>query len=124
MFGRVLNMPLDYLSCFTMVLREIHEKVDICQTDYSIYSKLRIFLYSEVIHGSITFRLNQRLTKVKITIKCQLLNLMFLFLFFTCIKPVAYFLGMCSCDRTYHYIPLHKIFFTIFTVGLKQKVKI
>ena len=39
-------MPLDYLSCFAMVLRGIHGKVDICQTDHSIPSKLRIFPYS------------------------------------------------------------------------------
>ena len=50
MFDRVLNMPLDYLSCFAMALRGIHEKVDICQT-YSIHAKLSIFPYSEVIYG-------------------------------------------------------------------------
>ena len=57
-----------YLSCFTMVLRGIHRKVDICQTGYITHSKLRIFPYSEVIHGSTTFRLNklnERLTIVK-----------------------------------------------------------
>ena len=59
MFGRVHKMPLDYLSLFTMVLRGIHEKVDICQTDYTVYSKLRIFLYSEVIYRSITFKLTK-----------------------------------------------------------------
>ena len=26
-------MPLDYLSCFAVVLREMHGNVDICQTD-------------------------------------------------------------------------------------------
>ena len=53
-------MPLDYLSYFAMVLRGIHGKdmcQDICQTDYSIHSKVRIFLYSEVILGSTTFKL-------------------------------------------------------------------
>ena len=50
MFDRILNMPLDYLSCFGMVLRGIQEKVDRFQTDFSIHSKLRIFLYSDVIH--------------------------------------------------------------------------
>ena len=59
MFNRVLNMPLDYLSCFSVVLRGIHGKVDICQNDYSIHSKLRIFPYSEVIHGSTTFKLTK-----------------------------------------------------------------
>ena len=45
-------MPLDYLSYFGVILRGIHRKVDICQTDYSIHSKLRILLYSDVIDGS------------------------------------------------------------------------
>ena len=73
-------MPLDYLSCFSVVLRGVHWKVDICQTDYySIHSKLRIFPYSEVMHGSSTFKLTkgqQRLKK-----NDQLLNWMFLFFF-------------------------------------------
>ena len=80
MLDRVLNMPQDYLSCFVVVLRGIHRKVDICQTYYSIHSKLRIFPCSEVIHGSTTFKPtkgSQRLKKNE-----QLLNLMFLFLQF------------------------------------------
>ena len=59
MFKRVLNMHLDYLSCFAMVLTEIHENTDICQTDYSIHSKLEFPFYSEVIHGSTTFKLTK-----------------------------------------------------------------
>ena len=47
---------LDYLSCFAVVLKGIHVKVDICQTDNDFHSKLRIFSYSEVMHGSATFR--------------------------------------------------------------------
>ena len=79
MFDKVLNMPLDYLSCFAIVPREIHRNVDICQTDYSIHSKLEFFLYSEVINGSTTFTLmkGQRLKK-----NDQLFNLMFLFFHF------------------------------------------
>ena len=50
-------MPQDYLTSFVVVIRRIHGKVDICQTDYSSDSKLRTFLYSEVIYGSITFKL-------------------------------------------------------------------
>ena len=46
---------------FAMVLRGIHRKVDICQTNYSTNPKLRIFSYSDAIHGSTTFKL----TKVK-----------------------------------------------------------
>ena len=56
MMDMVLNMPLDYLSCFAVVLRGIHGKFETCQTDYSIHSKLIIFPYSEVIHGSTTFK--------------------------------------------------------------------
>ena len=50
-------MPLDHLNCFAIVLRGIHGNVDICQTDYSIHSKQRIFPHSIVIHGSTTFKL-------------------------------------------------------------------
>ena len=59
MFDKVLDMPLDHLNCFAVVLRGIHGKVDICQTDYSIHSKQRIFPYSNVIHGSTTFKLTK-----------------------------------------------------------------
>ena len=45
-------MPLDYLSCFAVVLRRLQENVDIWQIDYSIQSKLEFSPYSEVIHGS------------------------------------------------------------------------
>ena len=74
---------------------------DICQADYSIYTKLRIFPYSE---GKYNIQANNRLTKIR--------NLMFLFfrflcfnvpdnrchkrkwrvLFFTCIKLVMHVL--------------------------------
>ena len=40
-----------------MVDLGIHRKVDSCQPDYSIHSKLRIFLYSEALPGSMTFKL-------------------------------------------------------------------
>ena len=52
-------MPLDYLSCFAMVLREIHGNVDKCQDDYSIDSKLDFSTYFEVINGSTTFKLTK-----------------------------------------------------------------
>ena len=52
-------MPLDYLSCFVVVLRKIHRKVDIYQTDHSIHSKLRIFPCSDVMHGSTAFKLTK-----------------------------------------------------------------
>ena len=44
-------MYLDYLSWFAVVLRGIHRNVDICQTDYSIPSKLGSSSYLEVIKG-------------------------------------------------------------------------
>ena len=63
MFDKVLDMPLDHLNCFAVVLREIHGKVDICQTDYSIHSKKRIFPYS---NGSVyNIQVNERLKRVK-----------------------------------------------------------
>ena len=49
-------MPLDYLSCFAVILRGKHKKVDICQTGYSI---MRLFPYSELVHGSTTFKLTK-----------------------------------------------------------------
>ena len=48
-----------------MVLRRIHGKVDIYQINYGIHSKLRLFPYSEVIHGSTTFKLTKGYKKVK-----------------------------------------------------------
>ena len=38
MFDRVLNMPVDYLSCFAIALRGIHRKVDIWQIDVFVLS--------------------------------------------------------------------------------------
>ena len=64
-FDRVLNMPVDYLSCFAVILRGMHKKVDIWQIDYSIHSKLRIFSYSEVIHGNTTFKLTKGQQRLK-----------------------------------------------------------
>ena len=52
-------MPLDYLSYFTMVLRGIHWNIYICQADDSIPYKLEFSHYSEVIHGSKTFKLTK-----------------------------------------------------------------
>ena len=43
MFDRGLNVPLDYLICFSVAPRMLHGKVDISQTDCSIHSKLIIF---------------------------------------------------------------------------------
>ena len=50
MLDRFLKIALDYLSCFAVVLREIHGNADICQTDYKIHLKLEFFRYSEIIN--------------------------------------------------------------------------
>ena len=53
----------------------VHVKPDIYQTDYSIYSKLGISPYSEVINGSTTFKPRKGSERLKKN--DQLLNLMF-----------------------------------------------
>ena len=64
MFDRVMNISLDYLSYFTVVLRWIHRHIYIYQT-YSTPYKLEFSHYSKVIHGSKTFKLTkgQRILK-------------------------------------------------------------
>ena len=44
-------MPLDYLRYSAVVLRGIHGNVNICQTNYSIPSKLEFTLIPEFIQG-------------------------------------------------------------------------
>ena len=58
-------MPGDYLRWLAVVLKGIHGDVDMYQTDFKIHSKLRIFPYSEAIHGSTTFRLTKGWQKLK-----------------------------------------------------------
>ena len=77
MFDRILDIPLDHLDCFAVILGGIRRKVDICQTDYSIHSKQRIFPYSNVIHGSTTFKLT-RVKEKQSTIKLDVLVLSFI----------------------------------------------
>ena len=48
MFDRVLNIVLDYLSYFTIILRGIYGNVDICQTDYNIPCESELSPYSEI----------------------------------------------------------------------------
>ena len=68
------------LSCFAVVVRGIYGKVDIYQTVYSIHSKLKIFPYSKVIHGSTIFKLTKGQQKLKNKLNfIILLNVMFLF---------------------------------------------
>ena len=65
MFDMVLNKALDYLSCFDVVLRGISGLFDICQTDYSIYSKLSIFPLFRSHTWKYNIQVNKMLTKVK-----------------------------------------------------------
>ena len=55
----------------------MHGKFDICPTDYSVHSNLKISLYSEVINGSTTFKLMEDQQTLKKN--DQLLSLMVLF---------------------------------------------
>ena len=52
-------MPPDYLRWLAVALKGIHGNVDIYQTDFKIHSKLRNFPYSDVTHGSTTFKLTK-----------------------------------------------------------------
>ena len=61
----VLNIPLDYLSCFAVFLRGILRIVDICQTDYSIHNKLRISPLFRSYTWNYNIKANKMLTKVK-----------------------------------------------------------
>ena len=53
------------LEDFALILRGIHENVDICQTGYIISSKLEYSLYSDVHILKYNIQVNKRSTKVK-----------------------------------------------------------
>ena len=89
MFLRVLIMPLDCLSCFAVVLRGILQKIH-------IFNELRIFPYSEVTHGSITFKLQKRQS----TIEFDFFVLCFIFFI-----PVPQ--TICAINRNYMCYFLH-----------------
>ena len=60
MFEIVLNIPLDFLSCVAMVLRERYSGLfDICQTDCSVFPLFRSHSWKYNIQA------NKKLTKVK-----------------------------------------------------------
>ena len=63
MYDKALNMPLDYLNCFAEILKGILRSVDICQTDYSIYSKLRILSLFRSHTWKYNIQANKRLMK-------------------------------------------------------------
>ena len=72
MFDKVLNMPLDFLRCFAMVLKQIHGNVDTCQTYYSIppnqnFTSFRSHTWKYNI------QVNKSLTKVKRMTKYSIL---------------------------------------------------
>ena len=82
MFYRILNIPLDYLSWFSTVLREIHGNFEMCLTKYSIPSKLIRKMFPLFWNHTWNYnKVNERLTKV-IKEKWQLFNLKFLLLHF------------------------------------------
>ena len=58
-------MPLDYLIYFVLVLRGIYTGKSIYASQTYIRPKLRIFLYSEVIHGSTTYKLQKRQSNIE-----------------------------------------------------------
>ena len=97
MLDRVLIMPLDYLSCFAVVLRGIHQKIDICQT--YIRSKLRIFPYSGVTHVSATFKLKKR----KSTIEFDIFVLCFIFF-----VPLSQTIGVINRNDTCQFLHASK----------------
>ena len=118
-------MPLDYLGWFAVVLRGMHGKVDICQTDYSIHSKLRTFFYSKIIHGSTTFKVmkGKKVKEKWSTIKFDHFVFSYIFLvpvsqtitvikkwhrlYFTCIKLMACVLGCASAIAQIKWRRLH-----------------
>ena len=104
MFDRALNMPLDYLSCFGMVLRGIMEFIlNLAFSPYSdSYRK-----YNIQVNGSLT-KIKEKLS----TIQFDVFDLSIIFsipnkchkqkrcmLFFTHIKLVARVL-VCACVTT------------------------
>ena len=102
MFDRILNMPLDYFSCLVLVLRWMLGKFDICQTDYSVHSNLKISLYSEVINGSTTFKLMEDQQTLKKN--DQLLSLMVLFF-------LSFSLFRCPLQKVLSIEVMHPIFY-------------
>ena len=57
-------MTLDYLSYFAVVLRGIHQNVNICQTNYSIPSKLEFTLIPEFIQRDKKVQVKGTLIKI------------------------------------------------------------
>ena len=76
MFDMVLNLLLDFLSCFAVVLREILETAWYMPNwSYCIHSKLRIFPLLRSHRWKYNIQANKRLTNVKE--KWWLFHLMF-----------------------------------------------
>ena len=93
MFDRVLIMPLDYLIYFAVVLRGIHQKIDICQM--YICSKLRIFPYSELTHVSTKFKLKKRQATIEFNV------FVFRFSFFI---PFSQTISMINRNDMYYFL--------------------
>ena len=75
-------MPLDYLTCFVMVLHGYMGTFDIHKTDYGLHSKLKTFPLSWSHTGSTTFKNYWKvLTKFKekwSTVRFDIFNLSFI----------------------------------------------
>ena len=78
-FDRVLNIPLDYLSCFAVVLRGIHGNVEMCQTEYSIPSKLIRKLFP--LFWSHTWKYNIQVDERSTKVNRSLYNFTFFLMF-------------------------------------------
>ena len=92
-------MPLDYLSCFAVVLRRIYGNIDICQTNYTIPSALKFSPYSEV-QWKYNIQVNERLTKVKEKWSTIQFDVLYSFIFFIPMSQTISVINrsdMCSC---------------------------
>ena len=58
-------MPPDYLSYFAVILGGIQGTFDICQTSYTIHSKLKIFTLFLSHKWKYNIQADERLTKAK-----------------------------------------------------------
>ena len=121
----------DYLSCFVVVLREIHRKGDTCQKHYSIHSKLRIFLFwSHTCKYNIQG--NERLTKVKEKWWTISFDFFYFFFHFLCSNILdnkcqhqtsCACAGVCAGDHMYQMGKTAECFLLI-TIKLRKFIKL
>ena len=116
-------MPLDHWNCFAVVLRGMQGKVDICQTDYNIHAKERIFPYSNNIHGKIyNIQANERLTRVKEKQSTTKLRVFVLsFIFFAPIYQIESFINRSGTCYFLHTSVAHVLVSTCAIVCIKWR---